>query len=165
MGGVALNDPSQGLRVREWTLYLEGENVTVSAEDVTPVVLFTGANITELSLAFDQNMNPVVAYVQAEQAKLYWFDPTIPGYTATVIDEAITPRVALDDKRELFEPSSDVILGYIKNGNLYFRAQRDRYLIEYLLKSDVNATLVTVGMAVNNRFKFKLRTLTPVGGL
>jgi hypothetical protein len=165
MGGVALNDPSQGLQVKEWTLYLVGDDVTISAEGVAPTVLFSGANITELSLAFDQNMQPVVAYVQAEQARLYWFDSSIPGYTSTVIAGAITPRVALDEKRPLLVLSSDVILGYIRAGNLYFRAQRDRYLIEYLLKSDVNATLVTVGMTTNYRFKFKLRTLTPVGGL
>lgn len=165
MGGVALNDPSQGLSVKEWTIYLVGDDVTVSAEGVTPTVLFSGANITELSLTFDQNMQPVVAYVQAAEARLYWFDSAIPGFTSTVIPGAISPRVALDEKRPLLILSSDVILGYVKDDNLYFRAQRDRYLIEYLLKTDVNATLVTVGMTTNYRFKFKLRTLTPVGGL
>lgn len=165
MGGVALNDASQGLQVKLWTLYMVGDDVTISAPDVAPTVVFTAQNITEISLAFDQSMQPVIAYVQAEEARLYWFDTTIPGYTNTILTGAVSPRVSLDDKRPLFVPLSDVIVGYVKDNNLYFRAQRDRYLIEYLLKSNVNATLVTVGMTTNLRFKFKLKTLTPVGGL
>lgn len=165
MGGVALNDASQGLQVKLWTLYLEGDDVKIKADDVAPTTIFTAPNITELSLTFDQSMNVVVAYVQADEARLYWFDTALPGYTSTVLVGATSPRVSLDDKRPAFIPMSDVILGYIRDGNLYFRAQRDRYGTEYLLKTDVNATLVTVGMTTNNRFKFKLKTLTPIGGL
>lgn len=66
MGGVALNDASQGLQVKLWTLYLEGDDVKIKADDVAPTTIFTAPNITELSLTFDQSMNVVVAYVQAE---------------------------------------------------------------------------------------------------
>lgn len=165
MGGVALNDVSQGLQVKLWTLYMVGDDVTISAPDVAPTVVFTAQNITELSLAFDQSMQPVIAFVQAEEARLYWYDTTVPGYTTTIFPDATSPRVALDDKRPQFVPLSDVILAYVKDNNLYFRAQRDRYLIEYLLKTNVNASLVTIGMTTNLRFKFKMKTLTPIGGL
>lgn len=159
MGGVAVGDTSQGLLVKVWVAYVEGNNVMLKADGVVPVILFAAANVTELSLAFDQNMQPAIAYMQGGASFLWWFDATIPGYTAIPFGvEVQFPKITLDDKRPEATPSSDIILAYIKNGNLYFRAQRDRFLDEYLLKEDVNGRLLTIGMAKNNRLKFKLET-------
>lgn len=159
MGGVAVSDPSEGLLVKTWTAYVEGNDVKLKADDVTPTVLFTEIGITEISLAFDQNMRPAIAYMQGNVAKLWWYDATIPAYDTITFTGALFPKVTLDDKRPVLINSSDIILAYVKDNNLYFRAQRDRFLTEYLLKEDVNAKLLSIGMTTNYRLKFKLETI------
>lgn len=161
MGGVALYDASQGLQVKLWTLYVDGENVWVTAEGVEPTLLFTLPGIREVSLAFDQNMRPFVAFMQHTLARYWWYDTLLGQMTFSDIPDAVSPRCTLDDKRPMQTFSSDILLAYVKNNNLYYREQRDRFTIEYLLAEDVNATLVTVGMATNNRIRFKLRSVLP----
>jgi hypothetical protein len=68
--------------------------------------------------------------------------------------------VCLDDKRPLQNAVSDVILAYTRSGNLYFRAQRDRYLVEYPLATAVTGTLDKVGMNTVNRLQFEFRVVT-----
>ena len=159
MGGVALNDPSQGLLVKIWRLRYVSPDVRISADGVAESTLFTAAGLTELSLAFDQNMRPVVAYVQSGEAKLRWYDALTESVTTTTLAAGVeTPRVCLDDKRPLQFGNSDVILAYVRDGGLYFRAQRDRYDVEYLLQADVGGTLIRVGMNEISRLQFMLRT-------
>jgi hypothetical protein len=163
LGGVGLSDPSQGLKVKLWTLYLDGENdVKITAEGVPPVTLFSRAGIRELSLAFDQNMRPFVAFVQHTEAWFWWFDTATSSTQFTQLIGAVSPRCTLDDKRAIAQNTSDIILAYVKDNNLYMRYQRDRYTIEYLLRSDINATLVSVGMAKNNRLRFKMRYVNSI---
>lgn len=158
LGGIGLSDPSEGLKVKLWTLYLEGENdVTITAEGVEPVTLFSRDGIQELSLAFDQNMRPFVAFVQHGDAWFWWYDTAISATRFTQLPGAVSPRCTLDDKRQIAQNTSDIILAYVKSNNLYMRYQRDRYTIEYLLKTEVDGTLVSVGMAKNNRLRFKMR--------
>lgn len=160
MGGVALRDPSAGLRVRLWTARYDAGtgDVLLSAQGVAETVAFTRAGITELSLAFDQNMNPFIAFVQGGQAKFWWYDPTVPGqvFSESLLGNAITPRCTLDDKRPGQAGASDIILAYVRNGNLYYRQQRDRYLIERLLLSSVSGGLRWVGMSKGNRLQFEI---------
>lgn len=163
LGGVALNDASKGLKLKTWTLYLDTDNVMVKAEGVTPTLLFVRPGIRELSLAFDQNMKPFVAFVQHTETWFWWYDTTVANTVFTQLVGATSPRCTLDDKRLIAQNTSDIILAYIKTGNLYMRYQRDRYTIEYLLRSGLDATLVTVGMAQNNRLRFRLRDNPLVG--
>lgn len=155
-GGIALNDPSQGMFVQIWTLTTDGTNVTISAPNHPASVLFTGTAITEIDLAFDQNMRPFVAFVEGGAAKYRWYDSLVEGQVITPLTDATRPRCCLDDKRALQTGSSDIILVYIRVGNLYFRAQRDRYLVEYLLKSAVTGALAKVGMGVALRLQFEM---------
>ncbi len=157
LGGVGLNNPTEGLKVKIWTLYMVGKNVTISAEGVEPTTLFEWTGISELSLAFDQNMRPFVAFVALGQAKYWWFDTTIAAMRFSDLPLAVTPRCTLDDKRLIAGNTSDIILAYVRGNNLYMRYQRDRFTIEYTLKLEVNGTLVTIGMTKNNRIKFRLR--------
>lgn len=154
-GGIALRDATHGLDYQVWTLVTDGTNVNISAEDIPEVTLFSGTSITEVSLAFDQNMNPFVAFVDNGQAKFWWFD-TFVGHQVFTNLAGSSPRAALDDKRSLENGTSDIILAYIHNNNLCFRMQRDRYGVEYTLKTAVNATLGRIGMNVKNRLQFEL---------
>jgi hypothetical protein len=158
LGGTALSDPSDGLQVKTWTAFMDGNDVRIQAEDVAATTLLTLAGVTEISLAFDQEMRPAIAYVQNGVAKLWWYDPAVVGYdTITFGADMLTPRLTLDEKRPVLIDDSDIILAYIKDNNLYFRAQRDSFLVEYLLREEINASLVSIAMSDNFRLKFKLR--------
>lgn len=171
LAGVYLNDPSQGMLVKLWRVdaivnkETGSVDVTVSAPGgVTPTeqtrVLFSGNDITEVDLAFDQNMNPFIAYMQAGQPKIYWYDPTASGMIHTNLPAGCYDlRCTLDEKRAINISNSDIILGYIRAGNFCIRMQRDRYLIEYVLRSGVglNARLVSLAMNRGYRLQFRLR--------
>lgn len=136
-GGIALNDPSQGLDVQDWQARLVGNEIRVSpAPYTTETVVVTEAGITELSLAFDQNMAPNIAYMALGQAKLYWYDTTLGAQTTTILDADVrSPFLTLDDKRPFATTigSNDVLLFYIRSNRLCYREQRDRYNNEVTL--------------------------------
>lgn len=163
LGGVALNDPSQGLEAQAWTCWavqsLAGFEIRVSWLDGSnESTLLTVPDVEALSFAFDRNMNPAVAWMEDGVCKLWWFDSTISGYTITTFAGATQPRLGLDDKREGASARSDVILGYVRGSSLYYRQQRDRYTVERLLVADVGARqLRNIGMNSRLRFQFELR--------
>lgn len=163
MGGVGLNDPSGGLRVQLWRFSLEvdestgASTVAVEAPSVAKTTLFIGTNISEIAGAFDQNMNPVVAYIEGAAPKLWWWDPTAGAMVHTSLPSAcIDLRVSLDDKRQFNLAASDVILSYVRGGSAYYRYQRDRYLVEYLLSDNISRLVCA---AMNTEWCFQWRTL------
>lgn len=171
-GGIALNDASQGLQVQLWTLravptggILDPVDLILWADTVAPITILSVVGVTSVSLAFDQNMQPAIAYVANGRAKLYWFDTTIPGFTTIDYGTTVTtPRVVLDDKRGFFIDSgqSSIILGYISNDNLCIRDQHDRFTIEYVLQGDLstllfNPALWKIQMNDRQRLQFLLR--------
>lgn len=159
-GGVALGDPSRGLQVQVWRARIVENNtaIVLDAEQVAATTLITGNDITEVSLSFDGNMRPVVAYVDGGIPKLYWYDSQQASQVTTEFPGIITPRVGLDDKRVLQSSVRDVIFAYLRNGNIYMRQQRDRYQIEYLLQANVGSPgLIKIGMNRQLRFQFLLR--------
>ena len=143
-GPVALNDPSQGLLVQLWTAEITGvgkDTVTVSAPGIPAVTLFTRPmEVKEISLAFDQNGQPYIAFVQDDgTAWLWWYDSVSEAMVFTQLDAGvITPRITLDDARTAQNGVNDVVLLYVRAGNLYYRQQRDRFLTEYFLQSDTS---------------------------
>ena len=161
-GGIAISDPSRGLLYQRWRaiLFRPGEvdsYVQLDAREVAPFTLLELPNITEISIAFDQLMRPTLAFVRNGIAYLRWFD-SVPGqYVITEIGAGIiTPRVSMDDKRLLATDGyqlNDVILAYVREGNLYYRQQRDRFLIERLLAEGVKP-LIKIGFSRGLRFQF-----------
>lgn len=154
-GPIALNDPSEGLFYQIWTGQIYGEGVFLFSDLVERQDILSALNITEMSFTFDQNGRPTVAYVQYGIAKIWWYDSTIESHTTTEIGSGVlSPKVILDDKRQTQTNSSDIILGYIKNENLYYRQQRDRFGTEYLLATNVVGRLQKIGMGNNLRLQF-----------
>lgn len=155
-GGNDLLDSSAGLQTKIWRGQYIGSDVVLDAPGVGPYTIITVPNITEFQFTFDQSMNPFVTYMVNEtNGFFYWFDTTLPGFVTTALPVgAIRPRCSLDDKRELQSDISDVILTYVLDGDVYFRAQRDRFLIDYLLASDVDTDdNFNVGMSRGLRFQ------------
>lgn len=156
LGGIALNDPSQGSRVQVWTCRTDGTSVFIRAPVVAETILFTGTRITEVSLAFDQNMRPFVAFMDGPAARYFWFDTQDNQQKISTLPEGCTsPRCCLDDDRTTQVSSSDIILGYVRERSLFYRQQRDRYTIERFLSPSVKS-LKSVGMGRNLRLQFEV---------
>ena len=157
MGGIALSDPSEGHRVKAWFCEVDGDNIVVGADDVPAVPIVENVpNVREVSLAFDQNMRPTIAWSDDTSSYFRWYDSVAQDYTVTEYSDEINLRTTLDDKRaSQVDNTSDIVLTYTRNNNLYFRLQRDRYQEEYLLKEDLpDGRLLNVYMNVEGRLQW-----------
>lgn len=160
-GGIHLNDPSMGSDYQDWIVVYEAGSVKVRTRAGTDEsVIFTGPNVTEVSLTFDQNMAPAVAWVQNGACYFSRFDSIIG---ATVVDAffgATSPFLSLDDKRLTMQGISDVLFAYIRAGALYFRVQRERFNVEHFFATlPVGASrIMNMGMGRNGRFEFYIKT-------
>ena len=158
-GGITLNDPSQGLFYQIWRCRLLGNDVVIDATYVDESILYSDTGISEISFTFDQNMRPILAFVKDGFPYLRWYDSAVGHQVVTALDPTIiTPRVSLDDKRSSQSSISDIILAYIRSGNLCWRLQRDRFLIEYISLATLSPGLIKIGMNTKYRFQFMLQT-------
>lgn len=159
-GGIDLQDPSRGINFQNWTArYVSGE-VLIGSETTAEQSVLVRANISELDLAFDQNMNPALAFTETDDngitsAFLWWFDTTVNQYVFFEIPDAYDLRITMDDKRDLVSGTNDIILIYLRDDNLYFRVQRERFTIERLLRENINGRLKRFGMADNLRLQIE----------
>ena len=160
-GGVDLLDASQGLQKYIWKCYYR-DNWICSENGVVKHQLINVENVKSLSLSFDFNMHPTIAYTvenedKTRSAYLYWYDTAQAAQITTEYGtEYITPQVSLDDHRLHQSANADIIFSYIKNNNLYYRQQRDRFTIERLLESGLSedVELRQTGMNTKNRFQW-----------
>lgn len=161
VGGIALNNTSQGLLYQIWTYEAIDIGAYVSAPNTAgKILLFEATTPIEIIRGtFDQNMNPMVAYKQSNQWHYWWFD-TISGsmITSDLPSDVDSVSVVLDDKRQLEATGSDVLLFYTRSGSLYHRRQRDRYTVELLLREGIGGKLVRTDMNGINRLQIKLQT-------
>jgi len=158
MGGIGLNDPSQGLVVQPWKFWADGSDVKVGPDPGGPwTTLFSVSGITELSGAFDVSMAPAVAYVVGGATYLWWYSPLLGAYTTTMFAGCSSPRLALDDKRASQSGNADIVFAYIRAEGLYYRLWRDRYATERFLCAQPANTLRLgrVGMSTRNRMQFE----------
>jgi hypothetical protein len=154
-GGVAIGNPSLGISYQLWTAFIEGSDILLQAPNTPAYVILPGVAATWVALAFDQNSRVFIAYSTAGGAAFYyWYDSTISNYTTSAL-AGLSPRVfaALDDSRPAEASSADILLVYVRLGQLYFRQQRDRFGVEYNLAA-APALLVQIGMNRVNRFQF-----------
>lgn len=153
-GPVALNDASQGLFVQVWSARSDINDIYLSAPNYPEALLLARSNeVKEVSLAFDQNGQPMLAFVEdTGNAFLYWYDPTIPGFTVLALPSMVNPRITMDDGRLFMNGENDVIMAYVRGSSLYYRQQRDRFTIEKLLRANVTK-LHHVSM--NNRLRLQ----------
>lgn len=158
-GGVGIGDVSEGLRSDLWKLqYISGELYLGKADETLVSVLSIGAGIVKVALAFDQSMRPVYAWqLNPVDCVLRFYDPTLSGYSQVTFEDIESPCLTLDDSRPESSTTTDVIFAYLKAGVLYYRQQRDRYLIEYTLTETDKKHLVRVGLSLGNRLQFMLK--------
>lgn len=163
MGGIAIQDPSKGLQYQPWRGYWDSADNTVYLRpNITgdPVALFTETDVIEFSFTFDQNMRYVTALFKTNgDCKFTWFNSVVGDYVTDTYTGLTAFKLSLDDKREEAVQSgvSDVLFTYIKDDNLYVRAQRDRYLIEYLLAEDLPKNLLISNFGMGNKYRMQWR--------
>lgn len=157
-GGVGIQDPSRGMLYQVWTARVvgDGSSIVLSAPNTPEFVLVEGVGITHVSLAFDSNMQPIVAFVESGLPRLYWYDSQSGQVEITDFPGIEHPRLSLDDKRRTQIAVRDVIFAYMRSGGLYYRQQRDRFLVERLLKSGVPGVLKKIGMTDALRLQFQI---------
>lgn len=155
-GGVALNDSSEGINGYDWKAWVEGGDILLArAPYDSPTTLITAAGTTWISLAFDQNMRPALAYMQAGACKLYWYDTTIPGPTTSTFADCTSPMLCMDDKRQGADQYNDILFFYVRAGSIRYRQQRDRYATERTLVAVPPGYILQVGMAQNLRVQIR----------
>ena len=160
-GGVALNDPSQGLNVQDWTCSIASNGVDVQLRpgSASPITVFSQGGIAELAFTFDQNMRPCIAYRVNDSVYLRWYDSVPQAYVTTEFTATRNPKLALDDKRTTqIALSSDIIFAYMRGNTVYYRQQRERFQTERIVRTGVpdGLALVRIGMGVNLRFQFEI---------
>ena len=156
-GGVALNDPSQGLMVKVWAARYDPRSAALylSAPGVDQFLLFGRPGISEIGLAFDQNMNPFVCFVQNKEPWVWWYDPLVQEqvFTQDLMPlDAKNPRCTLDDGRKFNVSGSDIILAYARDGAIRHRKQRERFATERTF-SGSGTGLWQLGMGSNMRLE------------
>ena len=136
-GPVAEQDPTLGHNYQQWRAYVKDYKVWIEADNTpTRVLIESMANtITDISICFNQNADLHYAWVDAGVARFRWFDTVTASFQTMVLPSGTrTPKCTLDDKRPAQSARNDIILSYVKADNgLYFRRQRDRFQVEYLL--------------------------------
>lgn len=142
LGGLDIEDSSEGLLDYVWTATGNAEtgDVVLQREGREPVYWYNiGSSCKDLTLAFNQNMQPAIAWQDAEDNLwLRFYDSVSNTYATTSFGIGSCPRLTLDDKRPNMSATSDVIFGYLRETSLYYRQQRDAFQIERLLVDDVS---------------------------
>lgn len=164
LGGIDISDASQGLEVQVWKATQDSGNAIILTPltSGSPYNLITlGGVASELSLAFDQNMRPSLAYVLAGQAYLYWYDSLPADFVTTALASDVrSPMLNHDDKRAFAVNggTSDILLFYIRGSSLFYRQQRERYTVERQLATFAGSRIQirNVGMNSVNRLQVEI---------
>lgn len=163
LGGIGLNDTTKGLLYQVWEMRYLGSQFLISAPESPEEVVHTVQGVTEFSFAFDQNMQPCIAYVLGSAVFFWRFDSVLGDYLTTNYGNGVrSPRVRLDDGRASQLAENDVTLCYLEGNELVYRLQRNRYGIRYVAATNVGDedVLVDAGMSQGNRFQFEVATIT-----
>lgn len=160
LGGADIGDTTQGITDFVWQAWTDGAAIFVQRTDLSsPDRVLTDKGITSVSVAFDRNMNLVIAYQAGLESKL-WVgqNGSLSGTVTASIKGSQSPMVALDDNRYATDSTSDVIFAYVKDSTLCCRYQREKYRTEHKLQVlEGDTTLYRIGMGRDNRFLFLLQ--------
>lgn len=167
MGGIALQDQSEGLQYQVWKGYWDEEDNTAylqAANSTVPIAIFEEESVIEFCFTFDQNMRWAAAIrLDGDILKFRWYDSASESYVTTTYTGIKSVRLCLDDKRKLqiAQDHADIILTYIltASNRIGWRIQRDRFMTQYLHLDDVISEQYRIthfGMSKVNRLQWRL---------
>lgn len=142
-----------------WRLeYFEGNDALLLYNDLGEVDrTFTIPDLVCIDLTFDQLDRPV--YVMENilgEIWLYWYNPVSNQQEFTLITSGNNPCCTLDDRRIELSSIADIFIFYQRGDLVFYRLQRDRYLIEYpVYHNKTEVILETCGMGTNLRLTLR----------
>lgn len=157
-GGFGISDTSRPLTYQTWKAEVKNlRDIWVSSPNTPEFIAYsTGYECTEVSLSFDQNMHVFLAFVENKRAKLFWYDPVLPGNSVMLLPiDARNPKLTMDVKESVFTSISDIILFYMRGTSLYCRVQRERFQTEHLIVAGIDGDLLRVGMNDKRRLQYQ----------
>lgn len=174
VGGIAINDGSLGLNVKQWecravrvdTFGDPQWSVDVRADGGWVQLFLQDDQIHEVSLAFDGNMSPIIAYRDDSGSYIRWFDHAESDFALIALPAGTqTPRCCIDEKRPALSAISDAVVAYVRDGALYFRLLRERFELEHVLKSGLGpgAKLICLQMNMVGRLQWQFRGIPDDG--
>ena len=97
------------------------------------ILLFSEDNVSQLSLAFDQSMQPLVAYQTPVGIKIRFL--SIGALTPRIVQIAVAydAKAVLDLKSSAVQPGVDARVFYLRRdlpGTLFYRSHKDNMAIE-----------------------------------
>lgn len=137
-----------------------GQIVVLDASQVVQETI-TATEPLNVDLAFDQNDRYFVCWEQ-DDSDIYirWYDPLVSMHVTTLIAEGNNPCCSIDDYRSVYIPSSDIFLCYQREDLVFYRLQRERYLIEHSIPHSLqDVILETCGMGTNLRFTIRVQSV------
>ena len=153
-GGTALNNGANGRLVQLWQVSYSDPVISVGLPASTPAFTLSRPGLTSVSLAFDQNMAPVLAWQTSAGTTIYFFNGTT--YEELLVPGTTSSRAVVDDLRAFNAANSDIIVAYTRAGSVWYRQQRDNYAIERLIGSTSTAQLIRLGTNVAGRLQLEL---------
>lgn len=163
IGPILRSDSSQGLTAKFWGAYFNQSGSAVYIRDMslgTDTFLFNEPeSMKKIALAFDQNGNEVIAWITLlDVLKIRYFDTTVDDYVSDSFGVVSSLTLTMDMKYFPSSSESDVLLFYIRNGAIFSRVQRDKYLVERATPVTSGAIeLVDSGMRTDYRFQVRWR--------
>ncbi|AIK67608.1 hypothetical protein ABTNL_47 [Pseudomonas phage vB_PaeP_PPA-ABTNL] len=161
-GGIAIQDPSQGLLYQEWHAELLEDGIYLTPEkDRVTTRIGPGINegVASMAVTFDQNMNYIVVYSKQGEGFIDFFDSAIEERNVMNIGPVDYIKADLDDRRPEGSAWAQVLVCYTRQGNFYIRASSTRFTEEELIigTGKVTRPIVKCGMAANWRFQVLFR--------
>lgn len=132
IGPIGVNDNSKGLTYQYWAAYYDAGIIKIDdLSGNSSFVISEPDGVKSISLAFDQNANPVYLWItNPGNLKLRWFDASINSYVVDELGTAQSAVMTMDMKYDPSNERSDILLFYIRDGAILYRVQRDKYEIE-----------------------------------
>ena len=95
-----------------------------------------------------------------ETVQFRWYNSVVEDYVTTNYSDITSVRLCHDDKRDIQvqRGATDVILTYSKIGAVYWRVQRDRFMIEYSHSLAISKLhrITHFGMSKGNRLQWRI---------
>lgn len=160
MGGIALNNPSEGYLVQVWRAWFDRNTTSVMVEspNTPPTKIFDQDGIVWLTFCFDQTMRWSAAYTLNDgKSYLRWYNSLLQDYETTFLGEGVvSPFLTLDDKRAVMNATSDMVLAYIQNQRVIIRVQRERFENLHIWAENIPKDWIIRNFGMSNKLRLQM---------
>lgn len=155
--GHALIYSAYEARTLTWDPLLGQFTLTNAAGTVLHTLARSG--VISCDLAFDSLDRQFYCWLEAnDQIWMYWFNSVSSAFEITNITSGENPCCAFDERRIILSSQADIYLFYQRDNLIFYRLQRDRYLVEYPVPDSIAAVeLETCGMGTNSRMTLRVQ--------